>query len=72
MKRMVALLSLATLAPLATAEAREPYESTYQPRPAEDLLIRGATVLTCTGARLEGRTCICPGAGSPRRAWTSP
>jgi imidazolonepropionase-like amidohydrolase len=52
----LALLVLAVLlaAAPATAEQREPYESTYVPRPAEDLLIKGAVVLTGAGARLDG------------------
>ncbi len=33
--------------------AGEPYESTYEPRPTESILIRGATVLTGTGTRLD-------------------
>lgn len=35
------------------ALAREPYESTYSPRHSEDVLLRGATVLTGTGEQLE-------------------
>ena len=35
-----------------STQAREPYESTYQPRPTEPILIRNATVLTGTGNRL--------------------
>ncbi len=37
----------------ATGLAREPYESTYEPRPTESILIRNATVLTGTGERLD-------------------
>ncbi len=33
--------------------AREPYASSYQPRPAAAVVIRGATVLTGTGERLD-------------------
>ncbi len=47
----LALLLLAAAGPL---HARAPYESTYEPRATEPLLIRGATVLTGTGARLDG------------------
>lgn len=46
---LMALLSL----PFSWAFARAPYESTYVPRSAESVLIRGATVLTGTGQRLE-------------------
>ena len=35
------------------AESRPPYQSTYQPRVADSVLIRGATVLTGIGTRLE-------------------
>ncbi len=37
-----------------TAGAREPYESTYEPRASGPLLIRNAIVLTGTGDRLDG------------------
>ena len=48
------LYALALLAQTATAADREPYASTYQPLPTEELLITGATVLTGTGERLDG------------------
>ena len=48
----VAILLLGVLLP-ASLEAREPYASTYQPKPADPVLIRDVTVLTGTGARLE-------------------
>jgi imidazolonepropionase-like amidohydrolase len=49
-----ALLLAALLLMLsARGIAREPYESTYVPRPADDVVIRNATVLTGTGERLE-------------------
>ena len=38
----------------AAAASRAPYASTYEPRPTEEVLIRGATVLTGSGARLDG------------------
>ena len=47
------LLWLVWLALPASLLAREPYESTYQPRPTESILIRDATVLTGTGDRLD-------------------
>ena len=39
--------------PAAAQPAREPYSSTYQALPSTPTLIRGATVLTGTGTRLE-------------------
>jgi imidazolonepropionase-like amidohydrolase len=48
-----AIAVLATLLWVVPAHARVPYESTYEPRTTESVLIRGATVLTGTGARLE-------------------
>ncbi len=54
--REVALLLAALLLafPAVTLADREPYGSTYQPRPTEPLLIRDVTVLTGTGERLDG------------------
>lgn len=49
--RALALVLSLTLA--GAALARAPYESTYEPRPTESILIRNATVLTGTGNRLE-------------------
>jgi len=48
-------LSLLTLLVLTSLDAlaRDPYGSTYTPLPVEDLLLRGATVLTGTGEKLE-------------------
>jgi imidazolonepropionase-like amidohydrolase len=56
--RIVALVTGAVLvAAIATAESAtppaDPYPSTYAPAAAAPVLIRGATVLTGTGARLE-------------------
>ena len=48
----VAILLLGVLLP-ASLDAREPYAATYQPKPADPVLIRNVTVLTGTGARLE-------------------
>jgi imidazolonepropionase-like amidohydrolase len=42
------------LAVVVAAHASEPYPSTYEPAAAAPTLIRGATLLTGTGARLEG------------------
>ena len=50
-QRCVWLLVLGVLA--GSALAREPYESSYVPRPADDLVIRGAMVLTGTGVAAE-------------------
>ena len=49
------LLLVAALTALicGPALARDAYESTYSPRHSEDVLLRGATVLTGTGERLE-------------------
>jgi imidazolonepropionase-like amidohydrolase len=44
----------AGIPPPAPAEAAVPFASTYRPLPAPDTLIRGATVLTGTGERLDG------------------
>lgn len=54
LRRAVPVATLLLASALALAEAREPYASTYRPLPAEPMLITGATVLTGTGARLEG------------------
>jgi imidazolonepropionase-like amidohydrolase len=43
----------ATVAPPAVAADRDPFASTYTARPAAPTLIRGATVLTGTGSRLD-------------------
>ena len=53
--RPITLLTAILLAGLIghSALAREPYESPYSPRHSEDVLLRGATVLTGTGERLE-------------------
>ena len=55
---MKSLISKAAIAGLAVAAAaagaREPYESTYQPLPADDFLIASASVLTGEGELLEG------------------
>ena len=52
--RSVRLLAgVACTALAVSAMAREPYESTYEPRPAEPVLIQNTTVLTGTGDRLE-------------------
>jgi imidazolonepropionase-like amidohydrolase len=45
--------SAAPVAPAAKTAPREPYSSTYQAAPSTPTLIRGATVLTGTGTRLE-------------------
>jgi len=45
--------SPSAIQPPETAIAAAPYPSTYRPLPAPDTLIRGATVLTGTGLRLE-------------------
>ncbi len=47
---VVAGLALAA----ATAGAREPYASTYEPRPVDDFLIGSASVLSGSGERLDG------------------
>ncbi|HEX7037195.1 MAG TPA: amidohydrolase [Pseudomonadales bacterium] len=48
---------LLTALPLAASHAadreRDPYASTYRPRPTEELLITNATILTGTGERIE-------------------
>jgi imidazolonepropionase-like amidohydrolase len=51
-----AALALSLLLPVAASAAqwRDPYPSTYRPVPSGAVLIRGATVLTGTGARLDG------------------
>ena len=52
-RSIAASVLLGGMALCALAEARAPYASTYEPRPTEPVLIRGATVLTGTGNRLE-------------------
>ena len=47
------LVLFAAISLTGSVAARQPYESTYEPRPAESVLIRGATVLTGTGNRLD-------------------
>ena len=42
-----------TPAPAAAKSARDPFASTYQPVPSAPILIRGATILTGTGSRLD-------------------
>ena len=44
----------ADVPPREQPETAPPFPSTYRPLPAPDTLIRGATVLTGTGARLDG------------------
>jgi imidazolonepropionase-like amidohydrolase len=48
------LLLAVSSAPAAAAAVREPYASSYEPKPAEELLITRATILTGTGERLDG------------------
>ena len=50
---LLAMLGAAATSVSANTDEREPYQSTYSPRHSEDVLIRGATVLTGTGQRLE-------------------
>ena len=47
------LVFAACLASSANLLARQPYDSTYEPRPTESILIQNATVLTGTGSRLD-------------------
>ncbi len=49
MKHLIALLILAGSLASAAIEAREPFASSYTPRVAEDVVFRGASVLTGTG-----------------------
>ena len=55
----------ATQAPAATASpsrwASDPYPSTYAPYPSETTVIRGATILTGTGERIDNGTVILEG-----------
>lgn len=51
--KLFPLLVSALAAVAGDVHARAPYESTYSPRHSEDVLLRGATVLTGTGERLE-------------------
>ena len=51
--KLFGLILIALAVVPGDALARAPYESTYAPRHSEDVLLRGATVLTGTGERLE-------------------
>lgn len=51
---LLALLMLAGAAPWSPTLAEQPYPSTYRPVPGSPTLIRGATVLTGTGERIDG------------------
>jgi imidazolonepropionase-like amidohydrolase len=51
--KLFPLIVSALAAVAGDVHARTPYESTYSPRHSEDVLLRGATVLTGTGERLE-------------------
>ncbi len=48
------ILGLLCLCCTGTTVLAEPYRSTYQPLPSQPLVLRGATVLTGTGERLNG------------------
>ena len=52
MKHLIAPLILLGLVASAAAGAREPFASSYVPRVAEDVVFRGASVLTGTGEAL--------------------